>query len=198
MIRRTLLVLVLSVVFLNSYSQDGILSKLYFPLSYGINFPLRNPYLSKNFMNSEGIEYRFKNKAPWFARLTVENLNYDYAIENSPGTNVSKSELTATGYYLSAGVRKGNGKLRFTGAFRAGGFSYRYPQVSDLGSRYEVTYVRDRSFSCGIVAGIEYYFSDNIAAIVESHYMWLPSENIFWEDNFQNVGISLGITTTLF
>ena len=198
MIRRTVLVIALSVVFLNSYSQDGMLSRLFFPLLYGVNFPLRNSHLSKNFMNTEGIEYRFKSIAPCFARLTVENLNYDYSIENSIGTNVSKSELNATGYYLSAGIRKGNGKFRFSGALRAGDLSYRYPVVNDLGSRYEVRYYHDRSFSCGIVAGMEYYFTGNFAAIMESHYMWLPSANSFWEHNFQNVGISLGITTTLF
>jgi hypothetical protein len=63
---------------------------------------------------------------------------------------------------------------------------------------YEVKYNRNTAFSCGIVAGIEYYFARNIAAIIESHYMLVPVANSFWEKNFQHIGISLGISTTLF
>lgn len=78
-----------------------------------MNYPLNNSQLKKNALISNGFEYRFENKTPWFIRFSIENLWLDYEIGTNSQTNATSSELRINGYYLGAGLRTNTEKWRF-------------------------------------------------------------------------------------
>jgi len=179
-------------------AQDGFFSKFFFPNTYGMSYPLNNSQLKRNTIISNGFEYRFENKTPLFIRFSIENLWLDYEIENNSQTNATNSELRINGYYLGAGLRTNTDKWRFLVLVQGGNANYKYPVVESSGSNYKVIYNKENSFSCQTVLGIEYYFTKDFALIAESFYILIPASNSFWNSNFQNIGLKLGITTTLF
>lgn len=163
-----------------------------------MNYPLNNSQLKKNALISNGFEYRFENKTPWFIRFSIENLWLDYEIGTNSQTNATSSELRINGYYLGAGLRTNTEKWRFLFLVQTGNANYKYPFVESSGSNFKVVYNKENSFSCQTTIGVEYYFSKDFALIAESYYILIPASNSFWKSNFQNTGLKLGITTTLF
>lgn len=194
----TLIILSLLVSSKIVLAQEGFFSKLYFPFTYGMNYPLNSEQLKKNAIMSNGFEYRFDKRIPWVIRFSIENLWLDYEIADNSQTNATNSELRINGYYLGAGLRTNAEKWRFLALLQAGNANYKYPVVENSGSNYKVIYNKENSFSCQTTLGIEYYFTKDFALIAESFYILIPVSNSFWNRNFQNLGFKLGITTTLF
>jgi len=183
---------------LSGQAQESFLKRIYFPLSFGINYPIGNPAMTGKGISSTDAEFRAGKNIPWFVRLSLDNLTYDYSIETTVQTNVTKSELKAAGYFLGPGIRTRSGKLKFLGLLQAGCLDYRYPIVAAGGTTYEVQYNHQAVFACKALFGAEFYLAEDFAVIAEAHYMLVPASTDFWGSNFQNAGISLGITCPLF
>lgn len=181
------------------FAQEKIFSRLFFPNMYGINYPINNRQLQSSSILSNGLEYRFEKRIPWFIRFSIENIWVSYSINDYSITNTTKSKIRINGYQLGAGIRtKASKKLRFLFLVQAGILNYRYPMVDQLESSYCVNYFYRNCISYQAVIGMEYYFTKNFAVILESNYMVAPTRNSFWPNNFNDFAIKLGITTTLF
>jgi hypothetical protein len=196
--RISCVILVFIVSFSAVSAQDGFLSRLFFPVTFGLSFPLTDTDRLGRFITSEGVEYRFNDTLPVFTRISYDNLSFRYSILPNPVTNAVKSEFDASIATLGVGLRTSPGKLRFSGMGQAGVMNYRFPLVSVIPSGFEVTYTRRNKFTLGAVASVEYYFVKDFGAIVEVHFMYSPFSDILWGKDFHYAGIRLGITAVLF
>ncbi len=178
--------------------QESFLSRLFFPVTFGLSFPLEDTDQMGRFITSEGVEYRFNTKLPVFTRVSYDNLSFHYSIAQNTVTNATKSEFDASVITLGGGLRSNPGKLRFSGIAQAGVMNYRFPHVSIIPSGYEVTYSRRNKLAFGAVASVEYYFVKDFGAILEAHFMYSPFSDILWGKDFHYAGLRLGITAVLF
>src|SRR5512135_2314134 len=100
---------------LSGVFQEGFLTRLFFPVTFGLSFPLNDNERHGRFITSEGAEYRFRSSLPLFARFTFDNLSLKYSINPNPVTNATTGELETSVLSIGPGIRTNPGKFRFTG-----------------------------------------------------------------------------------
>jgi|GEM_PF-1352855 hypothetical protein len=195
---RILNILFLFILIPDAFSQESFLSRLFFPVTFGISFPLEDADKTGRFITSEGIEYRLKTKLPLFTRISLDNLSLNYSISSQAATNVLKSKYDAAIVTLGGGIRSTKGALRVSGLAQAGVMNYKFPIVSLLPPGYEVIYRHRNQVAFGLVGSVEYYFVRDFAAVIEGHFMYSPFPGTFWGKDFHYAGFRLGITAVLF
>jgi hypothetical protein len=190
--------IIILIVSVKGFSQDDFWSRIFFPNTYGINFPINNSVMNKGSIISNGLEYRFGVSKPLFIRFSLDNYSTIYTIQSNNETNAIESDLKMTGYYFGSGYRSEKKPLRFIALLQTGFTIYKYPSVKNINQDYKVSFNTKKSFTTRITLGIEYYINYNFALIAEIYHIYMPNESIFWNNNFQSMGIKFGITTTLF
>lgn len=191
--------IILLVVFCNGslFSQNKFFSNLYFPNSFGFCMPINNKYLNSAIFSNE-IEYRFNSKLPIFVKFSIDNCTFQYEIPNNNKTNVLKSKLNVSSYYLGFGLRKKFEKFGFTSQIQIGELEFKYPIINTLYNNVEVIFLKDNYISFKTCLGVEYYIFDDFAILIEAFYSISPTSNIFCKSSYQTFGIKFGFTTTLF
>jgi hypothetical protein len=179
-------------------SQDDVLSRIFFPNSYGVCVPLNNPGLKMTTLVSNGIEYRFQSKKLQYLRLSIDNFITDYDIDQVNNNNVNKAELRISTYHLGLGSGSKTEHWRIHCLLQAGFVTYRFPEVKSSNDRFQVDYLKEYRFSIRSLIGLDYYFTNNFALIAEFNHLYIPNGSQFWNPHFHSVIFTIGLSTTLF
>jgi hypothetical protein len=175
----------------------SFLSKMYFPFEFGTMIKTTSNLSSIKFANT-GIEYRLKNDKGIFIRFDYVNRSGKFDIQNNNATNVQKGELIFEDYTLGIGSRVGSKKIKYIILIKGGLCNYSYPSINGIQPNYEVKTTYSNTSVFKSLIGVEYYIYKNAAFVLCTDYTLLTTKTLFWGNQFNGIGVSVGLTTTLF
>lgn len=177
--------------------KESLLSKIYFPFTYGISLT-PNTKLNSGNLAKTGIEYRFNRTNGVYLRYDNNSRKNEYKISQNLTTNVTEGELNFNDNIIGIGYRLGKKKLKAICLFQTGLTAFEYPSITGTVNNYKLINKSVNSLLYKFTIGTEYYIGENIAITIETDFLTIPKHSLFWSDNFTNYGFSIGLMTTLF
>lgn len=133
-----------------------------------------------------------------FVRFNFDNRSNAFSINENYTSNVTEGKLKFNDYVFGLGYRIGKNKIKILVLFQAGATTYEFPTVTGSTNNFKI---QDQQRTTGIVkttVGLEFYVAKNAALTLETSYILHSKQSSFWNNRFSMIGISLGLTTTLF
>ena len=183
----------------NTQSTDNgsFFDKLYFPFDFGATFSTEKNITSGGYIKT-GLEYRLNKEQGIFFRFNFDNRNNKFTTQQNQITNVVDGKLTFNDYSIGLGYRFGQKILKGFGLFQSGISDINYPVVNGTLNNFSVTEKKSATPIAKITLGFEYYVAKNAAITLEATSILHTSNSVFWNNSLNILGISIGLTTTLF
>jgi len=192
-----ILVALNSTVYGQSESSPSFLSKIYFPFDFGFTISDQTN-ISNGGLIKTTLEYRINPEKGLFFRFNYNNRNNKFKISENSYTNVIEGQLKFDDYLIGTGYRIGNKKIKGFGLCQAGISTYNFPSLNGASNNFKIKENKITSPIFNATLGLEYYVAQNAALTIETVYILQTSNSAFWNKSFNKLGISLGLTTTLF
>jgi hypothetical protein len=177
--------------------KSNLLSRFYFPFDFGYNFLILKNTPSGGLIKT-GLEFRFKKENGVFLRFNFDNRFHQYTIRENSVTNVTKGRLRFNDYLAGVGYRIGDSKIKTIGLVQIGIATYEYPVVIGWANHLQIENRQSQTTVIKTIVGFEFYIAQNAALTLETNWNLQPKRSIFWNQYFNTLSISLGLTTTLF
>lgn len=198
------LLIVFSGIAGNSFGQDAdttrrsFLDNLFFPFDVGCTFYPANA-LATAVLFKTTVEYRVSRGNAPFIRLNVSNQFVAYQLPQLGITNATTGRLRFTDYSVGLGYRQGKKKVRGYGLINVGCSAYVFPVVEKAKAiSFTVEEIEKATLLSVLVVGVEYYLTPKAAITLELSQSRFWNRTDFWADNPGGIGLSVGVTTTLF
>jgi hypothetical protein len=178
-------------------SSSSILSKLYFPFDFGYTIS-KGHTIKPGGLIKTGLEYRSNKDRGLFIRFNIDNRSSRFAISENQTTNVIDGKLKFDDHTLGLGYRIGSEKLKGIILFQSGVSVYKFPTISRTLNNFEIKDAQSSTPTSKLTFGVEYYVAKNAALTLETAYILQNSNSVFWKNSLNTLGVSFGLTTTLF
>jgi hypothetical protein len=173
------------------------LSKLYFPFDFGYTVSEEAAILNGVVIKT-GFEYRWKQENRLFVRFNFNNRNNEFRISENPSTNVIEGRLKFDDYVIGLGYRIGKKKIKGFGLCQAGISMYNFPSIIRINNNFKIKENQATIPVFKTTFGLECYVAKNAALTIETVYVLQTKNSAFWNKSFNTIGVSIGLTTTLF
>lgn len=183
----------------NAQTKDStsFLSKLYFPFDFGYTIP-QQTNISNGGLIKTTLEYRMNQKKGLFIRFNFNNRNNKFKISENLFTNVIEGQLKFDDFVIGLGYRIGQKKIKGFGLCQAGISTFSFPSIIGISNNFKIKENQTTTPVINTTFGLEYYVAKNAALTIEAVYIWQTSNSAFLNKSFSTLGISFGLTTTLF
>ena len=201
--KKTLLILKLSLVFTHAFSQEKSTEKKaygeFFSPTLEIGY-VRNPSksLSDGLMIKTSIEYRLKQVNDFFFRANYDTYDVKYNLENLNNlSNIVKGTAYFSDLMAGVGYRFGKQKNRFTLLVQPGVKFYDFPVATNENNIITINQAGKSLFVNRITAGYEYYINSKSAFTIDVFGNMVGKKVDFWNEKRGAFGLSIGFTTAI-
>ena len=189
----TLALVLLAINAMSQNKKENLLSRVYFPFNLGY-FLTSNSNINPGGLVKTGLEYRVNKSYGLHFRYAYDIRSTRYKISQNTTTNALEGKVKFNDNIIGLGYRLGKQKLKTIGLLQTGLSSYQNPTITGTTNDYKIIDKKAQEVIYKFTLGVEYYIDQTTAIIIETDYSIL-SRSIFLGDA---LGVSLGITTTLF